>query len=54
MHVLRHTFVTDLKENDVDGLIISLLLGHSSSDVTRRYIDTCFNELRRTAKALNQ
>ena len=54
VHALRHTFATDLKENNVDELIISRLLGHSSSDVTRRYIDTRFNELRKAVETLSQ
>lgn len=54
VHALRHTFATDLKENGIDELIISRLLGHSSSDVTRRYIDTRFNELRKAVETLSQ
>lgn len=36
-HILRHTFATSLYENGADIDFLSRLLGHSSTDTTRRY-----------------
>jgi len=36
-HMLRHTFATSLYENGADIDFLSRLLGHSSTDTTRRY-----------------
>lgn len=53
IHSLRHTFATNLKERGIDELIIARLLGHSNSDVTQRYIDTRFDELRKAVRTLD-
>ena len=53
VHSLRHTFATDLSENDVDEIVIKRLLGHSNSNVTMRYIDTRFKEMKKAVKTLD-
>lgn len=34
IHEIRHTFITNCKECDIDMYIIKLLCGHSSKDLT--------------------
>ena len=46
VHALRHTFATSALDNGVDVVELQELLGHSSLDTTRRYLDTTAQQLR--------
>lgn len=43
-HAFRHTFAVELLRAKVDVVMISKLLGHSSIQVTQRYLDHLTNE----------
>jgi integrase/recombinase XerC len=51
VHALRHTFATSALEGGASVLEVQQLLGHSSLDTTRRYLEATANELRDATKA---
>lgn len=44
-HTLRHTFALSWCRNGGNVLYLQKILGHSSLDMTRRYVDECFTDL---------
>ncbi len=53
-HDLRHTFASDLGSQGVSDLLIAKALGHTSTDMTRRYAKPSEESLRLVAEALNR
>ncbi|HEV2071176.1 MAG TPA: site-specific integrase [Acidimicrobiales bacterium] len=51
VHALRHTFATTALEGGANVVEVQQLLGHSSLDTTRRYLEATANELRDTVRA---
>ena len=51
VHALRHTFATSALDNGVDVVELQELLGHSSLDTTRRYLDATAAQLRHAISA---
>lgn len=52
-HMFRHTFATQLLENDVDIRYIQKILGHSSINVTQIYTHIQMNKEREIMKSKN-
>lgn len=52
-HTFRHSFATMLAENHVDLDVIQTLLGHASTEMTRKYIKTNTNRVREAAMSVN-
>lgn len=44
-HTLRHTFALAWCRNGGNALFLQRILGHSSLDMTTRYVDECFEDL---------
>jgi integrase len=53
-HDLRHTFASDLGSQGVSDLLIAKALGHTSTDMTRRYAKPSEESLRLVAEALDR
>ena len=51
VHALRHTFATTALEGGANVVEVQQLLGHSSLDTTRRYLEATANELRDAVRA---
>jgi hypothetical protein len=51
VHALRHTFATSALDHGVDVVELQELLGHSSLDTTRRYLDATAAGLREAIAA---
>jgi integrase/recombinase XerD len=51
VHALRHTFATSALDHGVDVVELQELLGHSSLDTTRRYLDSTAAGLRQAIAA---
>ena len=51
--MVRHTFATQLLENDVDIRYIQKILGHSSINVTQIYTHIQMNKEREIMKSKN-
>ncbi len=52
-HVLRHSFATHLLEAGVDGYTVSAMLGHKSTQSTRRYARVTRQVIRQTPGPLD-
>lgn len=52
-HTFRHSFATMLAEQHVDLDVIQTLLGHASTEMTRKYIKTNTNRVREAAMSVN-
>lgn len=53
LHILRHTYARDLARADVNPVIIKELLGHSSLEVTQRYINLFGEDVRKATDGLD-
>ena len=51
VHALRHTFATTALEGGATVVEVQQLLGHSSLDTTKRYLEATANELRDAVRA---
>jgi site-specific recombinase XerD len=51
VHALRHTFATTALEGGANVVEVQQLLGHSSLDTTKRYLEATANELRDAVRA---
>ncbi|MBD9700487.1 tyrosine-type recombinase/integrase [Flavimobilis sp. GY10621] len=54
MHALRHRFATRAYRLEHDLFVVQQLLGHTSPTVTRRYVQTTRNDMRRAVVALER
>ena len=52
-HTFRHSFATMLAEQHIDLDVIQTLLGHASTEMTRKYIKTNTNRVREAAMSVN-
>lgn len=52
-HDLRHTFASELVQNGVSDYTVSILLGHSSTQMTRRYSHLSDDSLKEAVKKLD-
>ena len=51
VHALRHTFATSALDHGIDVVELQELLGHSSLDTTRRYLEATGQQLREAIRA---